>query len=72
MKRIDLIEQLEQIHYNINEVERQVNQKVEDTTYYKLFGVIHPKFKHLKEIKTKALAFWIRKFNRVLNELKYK
>ena len=71
MKRIDLIENLEQMLYNINHVEKQINMKIEDTTYYKTFGKGHKKFKHNKEIRTKALAFWIRKFNRTLEQLKY-
>ena len=72
MKRLELIEQLEYIQENIETVERQVNQKEEDTTYYKFFGYGQKHFEHDKEIRTKALAYWKRRFNRVLNELKYK
>ena len=71
MKRIELIEQLESIQENIQTVERQVNKKIEDTNYYKFFGHGCHEFEHDKEIRTKALAYWIRRFNRVLNELKY-
>ena len=71
MNRKELIEQLEQIQTNIEVVDRQVNNKIEDTTYYKFFGQGYKEFKHDKEIRTKALAFWIRKFNRTLNLLKY-
>ena len=70
MNRKELIEQLEQIQANIEAVERQVNNRIEDTTYYRLFGT-EGEFYHLREIRTKALAFWIRKFNRTLNQLKY-
>ena len=70
-KRIELIEDLEQILYNINTVEKQANQKIEDSTYYKFFGQGAKEFEHDKEIRTKALAYWIRRFNRTLNELKY-
>ena len=69
--RKELIEQLEQIQSNIETVERQVNQKMEDTPYYKLFGEGSKEFEHDKKIRTQALAFWIRKFNRTLNKLKY-
>tara|TARA_R110000868_G_scaffold401234_1_gene676609 strand:- start:272 stop:487 length:216 start_codon:yes stop_codon:yes gene_type:complete len=71
MKRLELIEQLEKIQYNIEMIERQLNQKIEDTTYYILFGDGPKSFEHDKEIRTKAYAFWIRKFNRTLNLLKY-
>jgi hypothetical protein len=71
MKRLELIEQLEAIQENIETVERQVNQKITDTTYYKFFGNGSSEFEHDKEIRIKALAFWIRKFNRTLEKLKY-
>ena len=71
MKRLELIEQLEQVQENIETVEIQINQKMEDTTYYRIFGHGHREFEHHKEIRTKALAFWKRKFNRIINELKY-
>ena len=71
MKRLELIEQLEQIQENIQVVEKQVNSKIEDTPYYRIFGEGSKEFEHDKEIRTKALAFWKRKFNRVLNQLKY-
>ena len=71
MNRKELIEQLEQIQRNIEVVERQVNSKLSQTVYYKLFGTGPKEFEHDKEIRTKALAFWIRKFNRTLNQLKY-
>ena len=70
-KRIDLIEDLEQVLYNINMVEKQVNFKLEDTPYYQIFGRGQKDFEHNKEIRTKALAYWKRRFNRILNELKY-
>jgi len=69
--RLELIEQLEKIQDNIEIVERQVNQKEEDTAYYKFFGYGQKHFEHDKEIRTKALAYWKRRFNRVLNELNY-
>ncbi len=71
MKRIELIEQLEQIQSNIEAVDRQVNNKIEDTPFYIIFGEGPKSYEHDKEIRTKALAFWIRKFNRTLNQLKY-
>ena len=69
--RKELIEQLDKVQYNIEDVERQVNQKIEDTKYYKLFGNGSTEFAHDKEIRTKALAFWKRKFNGIIKELKY-
>ena len=71
MKRLELIEQLEKIQENIETVEKQVNQRMEDSTYYKIFGRGQKDFEHNKEIATKAYAFWVRKFNRTLNKLKY-
>ena len=71
MNRKELIEQLEQIQSNIEVVNEQINRQIEDTPYYKLFGEGYKEFEHDKEIRTKALAFWIRKFNRTLNLLKY-
>ena len=71
MKRKELIEQLESIQSNIEVVDRQVNNKIEDTPFYIIFGEGHKSYEHDKEIRTKALAFWIRKFNRTLNQLKY-
>ena len=71
MKRIELIEQLETVQENIETVERQVNKKIEDTTYYYFFGEGSKEFEHDKEIRTKALAYWKRRFNRIINELKY-
>ena len=71
MKRLELIEQLEQVQENIETVENQLMMKEEDTTYYRLFGYGQKHFEHDKEIRTKALAFWKRKFNRIINELKY-
>jgi len=71
MNRKELIEILEKVQSNIETVEKQINQKVEDTTYYKIFGSGQKHFEHDKEIRKKAYAFWIRKFNRTLELLKY-
>jgi len=71
MKRLELIEKLEQVQQNIETVERQVNQRIEDTTYYKFFGNGSKDFEHDKEIRTKCLAYWKRCFNRTLNQLTY-
>ena len=72
MKRLKLIELLETIQENIEVVERQVNLNLENTPYYKIFGRGQKHFQHDKEIRTKALAFWKRKFNRVTEQLIYK
>jgi len=69
MNRLELIEQLEDVQYNIETVERQVRQKIEDTTYYKFFNTGQTRFYHDKEIKTKALAYWKRRFNRIISQL---
>ena len=71
MKRLELIEQLEAIQENIETVERQVNQKITDTTYYKFFGNGSSEFEHDKEIRVKAYAYWKRRFNRIIRELQY-
>lgn len=71
MNRQETIEQLEQVQSNIEQVERQVNSKIEDTPYYKIFGHGSKEFEHDKEIRTKALAFWKRKFNRLLVSIIY-
>ena len=71
-KRLELIEELEKIQYNIETVERYINLKIEDTTYYQVFGTKDIKgFEHLKEIRIKALAYWKRRFNRTLKKLYY-
>jgi len=70
MNRKELIEQLDKIQWNIETVEKQINVKIENSPYYKYFGR-ESEFYHIKEIRTKAYAFWIRKFNRTLNQLKY-
>jgi len=69
--KLELIEQLEQVQYNIELVEKQVNEKVEDTAYYRIFYESHKKFEHNKAIRIKALAYWKRRFNRILNDLYY-
>jgi len=71
MNRLELIEQLEQVQQNINQVETQINNKIEDTFYYKIFGNGSKEFEHDKEIRIKALSFWKRKHSRILTELKY-
>jgi hypothetical protein len=72
MRRLELIEMLETIQENIEIVQGQVNQTIEDTSYYLFFGEGSKEFYHDKEIRTKALAFWKRKFNRVTEQLIYK
>ena len=71
MNRLETIEVLEQVQTNIEVVERQVNSKIEDTPYYRFFREGSKEFAHNKEIRTKALAFWKRKFNRLLSQIKY-
>ena len=69
--RAELFIELEQVLYNIEQVERQINTKIQDTTYYLLFGRGHKHFEHDKEIRIKALAYWKRRCNRILTNLKY-
>jgi len=71
MKRLELIEQLEQVQENIETVERQINQKLEDTTYYRIFGHGSKEFESDKKLRKKCLAYWHRRFNRILAELIY-
>jgi hypothetical protein len=71
LNRLELIEKLEIVQDNIQRVEKQINQKIEDTTYYMFFGYVNPEFEHDKQIRTKALQYWKRLFNRIINQLKY-
>ena len=70
-KRIELLWEAEHIQGNIEQVDRAVNDKIDNNPYYKWFATTQ-KWNHRQEIKKKALAYWKRRFNRVLNELKYK
>ena len=69
--RKELIEELEQINYNIITVERYLSQKLEQNSYFLIFGT-RSQFEHKQEIQTKCLAYWQRRFNRVLAKLSYK
>lgn len=68
MKRLDNIEKLEAVQGNIEAVENQLNYKKDRA--FMIFGT-DKEWEHKKEIRTKALAYWKRRFNRILNELKY-
>jgi len=70
MKRLELIEQLEKVQWNIEQVDKQVNRRLDENTWYCIFGTT-AKWEHEIEIRTKALAYWKRRFNRIINELKY-
>lgn len=70
MNRQSLIEVLSRIQSNIEQVERQANQTIEQNSYYQIYGTVS-QFEHRQEIKKKALAFWKRKFNQTLNQIKY-
>jgi hypothetical protein len=72
MKRLDLIEQLGKVQENIEIVEGQVNRKEKDSTFYKFFGHGSKHFQHDREIRIKALGYWMRKFNRITQQLIYK
>lgn len=69
MKRIELIEQLAQVQENIETVERQLAEKM--PAYYTLFSRVW-KWNHLLEVRAKALAYWKRRFNRIILQLGYK
>ena len=68
--RLELIEELEQVQYNIEQVEKQVNEKFKGDKYYVFFST-EAKFNHNKEIRIKALAYWKRRFNRIIAKLSY-
>jgi hypothetical protein len=71
MKRLEYIQKLEQVQENIETVEKQINKKIEDTAYYRFFGNGSKDFYHDKEIRKKCLAYWKRRFNRILLEIGY-
>jgi hypothetical protein len=68
MKRLELIEQLEAVQENIEAVENQLASKM--PLHYEMFGK-ERNWKHVIEIRTKALAYWKRRFNRILLTLGY-
>jgi len=69
MKRLELIEQLEAVQENIEAVQKQLAEKI--PTYYNIFGKVS-KWEHILGIRIKALAYWKRRFNRILLKLVYK
>jgi len=69
MKRLELIEKLEAVQTNIETVERQLTSGI--PAYYTTFGRAK-EWEHLIEIRVNALAYWKRKFNRILLNLGYK
>ncbi len=68
MKRLDKILQLKTVQENIEHTEHYINQEI--PPYYSEFNKLH-EWNHKIEIWKKALAFWKRKFNRIIDELKY-
>ena len=71
MSRKSKLEELEIVQNNIFIVEAQIHSKIEDTTYFKVFKEKPKDYEHNKEIRTKALAYWKRRYNRILKELQY-
>lgn len=69
MKRLELIEELEAVQSNIETVESQLNQT--QPAYYSTFGKTE-QWKRLLEVRRNALAYWKRRFNRILLKLGYK
>jgi len=67
MKRFDNIEKLHAVQGNIEFVEKQLNYKKDRA--FMIFGT-DAEWEHKQEIRTKALAYWKRRFNRILTELK--
>jgi hypothetical protein len=61
--------ELETVFENIKAVEAQLAQDM--PKHYIIFAKPH-KWDHLCEIRTKALAYWKRRFNRTLLKLGYK
>ena len=69
MKRSEKLEQLETVLSHIAHHERKIGEKM--PSYYKVFSNAH-KWEIQCEINKKCLAFWKRKFNRILLTLGYK
>ena len=69
MKRSELIDQLGQVQFNIEQMEKRINQ--EPSFYYVESGHME-RWNHLIEVRKKALAYWKRRFNRILLQLGYK
>ncbi len=68
MDRETLIQQLDQVRYNIKLTERFMAQPI--PYYYSEFGHLS-RWQHKLKIWAKCLAYWKRRFNRILNELRY-
>ena len=68
-QKLEKLEQLETIAYTISLYEERLMPN-----YYSQFvmSVIPVTVNHNKEINTKCLAYWKRRFNRILETLKYK
>lgn len=69
MKRLDTLDKLIQIQYNVETVEKQLASKMPE--FYNIFSKIS-QWEHSQEIKRKALVYWKRRFNRELLKLGYK
>ena len=68
MDRLTLLDQLSEVHWNIRTTENLINSN--QRNYYRELG-IENRWNHKVEIWEKCLAYWKRRFNRILNELKY-
>lgn len=72
MKRLERIEKLEQIQYNIETTAKHIVNLVNNNeTYYKQFGKLGKMDSDI-EIQQKCLEYWKRRFNRELLKLGYK
>lgn len=70
MDRTKAIEELEKVHDNIKGTERAI-ANIESSEYYRFWNKLH-KRAHDIEIQTKCLAYWKRRFNKLLYNLTYK
>jgi len=68
MKKLELIEELETVQENIEKVERQIAQR--PSFRHVEFGKMN-EYYHIRSIRTRALAYWKRRFNRILLKLGY-
>jgi len=66
MKRQDMIQQLSDIQYHIEDYERRLAAKKELNWY-----LTENKWQHRQEINQKCLAYWKRLFNRISFKLMY-
>ena len=70
MKRLDNIEKLQEVQYNIEHYDRLLVNSERWKSENFFFGT-QAELDHEKEVCEKSKAYWKRRFNRILKELEY-